>query len=185
MGWIDEGDDGSLETGSGESATIDSREGTDDGIDADEFWTAAFVIVDGGLAAVEGEFAKQLEIACLPCGYSLTDASVLAIEMLCSLCEAQRHHIASALKGVLRYVAEKGLVEGLQGLILICKHIPCRRLAFIDTEIVVGIDEATGESAEEDTYLEVWHLWMAPDDSPLIAVTVEEEQSVLFAEGYT
>lgn len=46
VGWINKGDNGSLETGTRETTTIDSREGTHDVVDADELWGSTFVVVD-------------------------------------------------------------------------------------------------------------------------------------------
>ena len=76
LGGIDEGDAGSLETGTRETAAIDTRQGAHDVVDGDEFGTATFVIMDAGLTTVETKFAEEFEITRFPSGDTLTYAAV-------------------------------------------------------------------------------------------------------------
>ena len=70
--------------------------------------------------------------------------------------------------------AEESLVEGLQWRILIREHIPGGCLALEDSQIVVAVDQRARKSREENAYLEVGHIGIALDDTPLVAVAIEE-----------
>lgn len=105
--------------------------------------------------------------------------------MLRALGETQWHHIASIVKGFLWDIAEESLVEGLQWRILIREHIPGGGLALEDSQIVVAVDQRARKSREENAYLEVGHIGIALDDTPLVAVAIEEQQPVLLAQGNT
>ena len=104
--------------------------------------------------------------------------------MLSPLGEAQRHHIAGFVEGVLRDVSQEGLVEGLERVVLVGKHIPGCRLALKDSQVVVGVDKAAGQAAEEDADLERRHFGIAIDDAPLVAVAIEEKQAILATQRY-
>ena len=54
VGGINEGDAGAFEAGTREAPAIDSGEGAHNLVDGDEFGGATFVVVDGGLATIEG-----------------------------------------------------------------------------------------------------------------------------------
>ena len=66
---------------------------------------------------------------------------------------------------------------------MVGKHVPCRCLAFEDSQVVVAVDQRTGESGEEDGNLEIGHVGIALDDAVVVAVAVEEEQTVMLSEG--
>ena len=175
VGRVDEGDAGAFEAGTTEAAAIDAGEGAHDLVDGDELGGAALVVVDAGLATVEREFSEELEVACFPSGDTLAHTTVLAVEVLCTAGEAGGHGDAGLVKGGLGDVAQEGLIEGFQGLLGIGEHVPCGGLAFVDTEVVIGIDKASGQTTEEDANLKLWHLGVALDDAPVVAVAIEEE----------
>ena len=150
VGRVDEGDAGTLEAGSRETATPNARQFAHRLIDGNQLGAATFVVVDGAFAGIEGKLSKQLHISCFPSSYALAYATVFAVEMLGTTSETGRHGDARLLKRGLGNVAEEGLVEGLQRLVGIGQHVPCSRLALVDPEVVVAIDEASREAAEED-----------------------------------
>ena len=180
---VDHGNDGSLEAGTGEAATIDAGEVLHDLVDGDELGGAALVVVDAGLAGVFAELAEEFEVAILPGTHTLANTTELAIEVLGTTGEAGRHAVASLLEGLVGDVAEEGFVEGLEGLVLIGEHVPGCRLALEDAEVVVGVDEGAGEAGEEDADLEIRHLGIALHDAVLLILAVEEEEAVLLAQG--
>ena len=182
-GGIHEGDAGTLEAGTGETTAIDSRQGAHDVVDGDEFRAAALVVVDAGLATVEAKPSEEFQIARFPGSDTLSHAAVFRIEMLGAAGEALRHGDACLLEGGLGNVAQEGLVEGFQRLVGVGQYVPGRRLALIDAEIVIAVDQRTGESAEEDANLEGWHVGIAADDAVVVGVAVEEEQPVFLPEG--
>lgn len=141
--------------------------------------------MDRALARIERKLAEELQIATLPSSYTLAHSSVLRVGMLRALGETQWHHIASIVKGFLWDIAEESLVEGLQWRILIREHIPGGGLALEDSQIVVAVDQRARKSREENADLEVGHIGIALDDTPLVAVAIEEQHPVLLAQGNT
>ena len=99
--------------------------------------------------------------------------------------KALRHGDACLIEGGLGDIAEESLVERFQGLVGIGEHVPGCRLTLEYAEVIVAIDQRTGESAEEDADFEGWHIGMATDDAVVVAVAVEEQQAVLLSEGDT
>ena len=194
VGWVNESDDSSLEAGAGEATTIDALHRADDVVDGDELRGAALVVVDGALAGVEAELPEELQVACLPGGHSLTDPAVFAVEVFGPAGKTGGHHVTRLIEHGLGDVPKVGLVEGLEGLLLVGQHAPGCGLAFIDAQVVVAVDEAAGEAGEEDAYLEqILHPFLPGeadacaegDVTVLVAVTIEEEQLLLTPKGYT
>ena len=114
---------------------------------------------------------------------ALAHALVLAVEVLCTSCEARRHLVLGQVVGLLRYVSEVCLVESLQWHAGVCHHVPCRRLAFCHSQVVVAADQRACESAEDDGELELRHAWVLAYDAVLLGVGIEEQEAVLLAEG--
>lgn len=141
IGWVDQGDAGTLEASTRETSAIDSGEGAHDVVDGDELGGATLVVVDGALAGVKGEFAEELEIARLPSCNALAHAAVFRIEMLSAARKAGWHGNAGLLERGLRNIAEEGLIERLEGLVGIGQHVPGGCLAFVDAEVVIAVDE--------------------------------------------
>ena len=185
LGGIDEGDAGSLEAGTGETATIDTGQGAHDVVDGDEFRTATLVIMDAGLTTVKTKFAEEFEITRFPGGDTLTYTAVFRIEMFGPAGKTLWHGDARLVESGLGDVAEESLIERLQRLVGIGQHIPGRRLTLKDAQVIVAVDQRTGEAAEEDTNLEGRHVGITANDAVVVGVTVEEEQSVLLSEGDT
>ena len=185
IGGIDEGNAGAFETGTRETTTIDTGETAHNLVDGDEFGRAALVVVDAGLAGVEGKFAEEFEIAGLPGGHALTHTTVLRIEMLRATGKTGWHGDAGLLERGLGDVAQEGLVEGLQRLVGIGEHVPRGGLALVDAEVIVAVDEGAGEAGEENANLEIGHVGVALDDAPFVGVAIEEEQAILFAQSDT
>ena len=140
--------------------------------------------MDAALAAVEAEAPEQLQVAALPSRNALAHAPVLRVEVLRTKGETARHGYARLLESRLRDVAEEGLVERLQRLVRVRKHVPRSRLALVDAKVVVAVDEAARKAREEYAYLEVGHGRVAPYYAVLVAVAVEEQKTVLAPKGY-
>ena len=153
MGWVDEGDAGAFEAGTREAPAIDSGEGAHDLVDGDEFGGTTLVVVDAGFTTVERELSEELEIACFPSGDTLAHTTVFAVEVLCTASEAGGHGDTGLIEGGLGDITQEGLIEGLQGLLGIGEHVPCGGLAFVDTEVVITIDQRARQSTEEDANL--------------------------------
>ena len=92
-------------------------------------------------------------IARFPGGDTLAHTTVLAVEVLCTAGEAGGHGDTGLIEGGLGDIAQEGLIEGLQGLLGIGEHVPSGGLAFVDTEVVITIDQRARQSAEEDANL--------------------------------
>ena len=139
--------------------------------------------MDRRLARIERQLAEELQVARLPGCHPLTHTTILRVEMLGTTGKAGRHGDACLLERRLGNVAQESLVEGLQGLVSIGQHVPCRRLALIDAQVVVTIDQRTCQPREEDADLEFGHVGVTLDDAPLVGVAVQEQQAVLLAKG--
>ena len=105
--------------------------------------------------------------------------------MFCSTSESRRHGNPRLLKCRLRNIPQERLVKGLQGLIRISQHIPCRCLAFIHTQVIVAVHQTPCQSREEDAQFKIRHLWILLDDAIFIAVTIQEQQSILLTQRDT
>ena len=175
VGRVDQGDAGAFEAGTREATAVDAGEAAHDFVDGDELGGAALVVVDAGFATVERELSEELEVACFPGCDTLAHTTVFAVEVLCTAGEAGGHGDTGLIEGGLGDIAQEGLIEGFQGLLGIGEHVPSGGLAFVDTEVVIGIDKASGQTTEEDANLKLGHLGMALDDAPVVAVAIEEE----------
>ena len=141
--------------------------------------------MDAGLTTVETKFAEEFEITRFPGGDTLTYTAVFGIEMFGPTGKALWHGDARLVESGLGDVAEESLIERLQGLVGIGQHIPGGRLTLKNAQVIVAVDQRTGEATEEDTNLEGRHVGITANDAVVVGITVEEEQSVLLSEGDT
>ena len=174
---------GALEARAGETTAVNARQRTHYLVDGDKLRRAALVVVDAALAAVEAEAPEQLQVAALPSRNALAHTPVLRIEVLGTQCKPTRHGYAGLLKSRLRDVSKEGLIERLQRLVSVRKHVPRSRLALVDAKVVVAVDEAARKAREEYAYLKVGHGRIAPYYAVLVAVAVEKQQAVLAPKG--
>ena len=137
------------------------------------------------LTRIETQFSEQSQVTSLPRRHSLTYTAILRVEMLCTTGEASWHSYFRLVKGRLGDITQKSLVERLKWLVHISQHIPCCRLTFIDTQIVVTVYQRARQTREENPNNEIRHLWITFDDTPFIAIAVEEQKAILLAQGYT
>ena len=172
-----------LESRTGKAAAIDSLQRAHDIVDGDQLGTAALIIADAAFTGVENKLSEKREIARLPCSHPLAHAAVFRIEMFGTAGEPGRHHVAGLVESLLGDVPQESFLETFQRLFMVRKHVPCRRLAFIDPEVIVAVDKIAGKAGEEDAYLKVRHMGMASDDAVFITVTIQEEQSFLPSQG--
>ena len=182
---IGEGDAGALETSSTEATAIDAIGLTHDIIDGYQLFTATLIVLDTALAALEAELTEEGQVACFPCGDALTHALVLTIEMLGTAGKAGRHLLTGEVVSFLGYIAKEGLVQRAERHTGIGHHIPCSGFALGHTKIVVAINEAAGETAEDDGKVELRHAGIPANDTILLTVGIEEEQGILLTEGDT
>ena len=180
---IDQGDAGALEAGAGEAATVDAVGGEHGLVDGLEFRTAAFVVVDAGVAAGLAQGAEPFQVAGFPGGDAFADALMFAVEVLGSPSEARRHFVAMTLVHTLRDIAQESLVVGLQGHVFIGLYNPCGGLTFRDAEVVVAGHQTPGQTAEEDAQLEVRHIRRLWNEPILVGLAVEHEQMVFLPQG--
>ena len=82
MGRIDQGDTGTFETSTREASAIDSGEGAHDLVDGNELRGTTLVVMDGGLARVEGQLSEEFQVTRLPCSHTLTNTTVLRVKVL-------------------------------------------------------------------------------------------------------
>ena len=110
--------------------------------------------MDARLAGVETQFTKELQISRLPSRHTLTYTAILAVEVFCTTGKTGWHCNAGLLERGLGDITQERLVERLQRLVGICQHVPCSGLTFVHPEVVVAVDQRTGETREEDADLE-------------------------------
>lgn len=183
LGRIDQGDAGAFEAGAGEAATGDAVGGEHGLVDGLELGTAAFVVVDAGVAASLAQGAEPFQVAGLPGGDAFANAFVFAVEMFGPPSKARRHFVAMTLVHALRDIAQEGLVVGLQGHVFIGLDNPGGGLAFRDAEVIVAGHKAPGQAAEEDAQFEVRHVGRLRDEPILVGLAIEHEQMVLLPQG--
>ena len=147
---IDQGDAGAFEAGTTETATVDTLGLTHDVVDGDQLFATALVVLDAALATLEAEFAKEVEVTGLPSGDALTDTLVLAVEVLGTAGKAGGHLLFGEVVGLFGNIAQVGFVETLEGHAGVGHHVPGCGLALGHTEVVVAVDETTGEATEDD-----------------------------------
>ena len=79
---IDQGDTGSLESGSGEASAVNALRRAHGPVDGDQLRRAAFVVVNRRLTTFKRQSAEPLQIARFPGRHGLPDPFVFRIEML-------------------------------------------------------------------------------------------------------
>ena len=182
---VDQGDAGAFEAGTTEAATIDALGLTHDVVDGYQFFATALVVLDAAFATLKTELAKEVEVTGLPSGDALADTLVLAVIVLGTAGKAGRHFLLGEVVGLFGNIAQVGLVETLEGHAGVGHHVPGCGLALGHTEVVVAVNKATGEAAEDDSEFELGHTGVLADDAVLLGVGIEEEQGILFAKGDT
>lgn len=185
LGGIDQGNAGALESGSTETASVDTVGLAHDVVDGYELFATALVVLDGTLAALETELAEEGEVAGFPRGDSLAHALVFAVEVLGTTGEARGHLVLGEVEGFFGDVAQEGLVEALERHTGIGHHVPGSGLALGHAQVVVAVHQATGEPAEDYGQLKLGHAGVATDKAVLLGIGIEEEQGIFFAQGDT
>ena len=130
--------------------------------------------MDTTLARVKAQFAKELQVTGLPGSDPLSHAPVLAIKMRSTSCKACWHHVTCLVECLLGNIPQERLVESLKRLVVVCKHIPRCRLAFIYTQVIVAVHKTTGKSAKEYSDLKRRHIRITFDYAVFIAVAIQK-----------
>ena len=96
-----------------------------------------------------------------------------------------RHAIPGRIVELPRDIAQERLVKTLQRHVGIRQHVPCRRPTLSDAQVVIAVDQRTGQPRKEDRQPEIGHLRIARNQPIIVRVAIKHQQLILAAQRNT